>query len=166
MAYSGAQVTRLGLGGFPRGLYGSFAGKTEVPITGPHNPGKITRLGLSGTPRGLYGVFAGKDAASIAGRSKAYYPQIRVWLDDLEEEDAPAELVNEVRGLVEEAESDDFQGPESIIAGREIAALFDEIEYLGRNIAALKRVTERVREIRKKERKVKEWNRAAILLLN
>lgn len=27
MAYSGAQITRLGLAGIPRGLYGSFAGK-------------------------------------------------------------------------------------------------------------------------------------------
>ena len=56
-----AQITRLGLYGGPRGLYGSFAGKAEAPLTGPHNPGEITRLGLAGIPRGLYGSFAGKE---------------------------------------------------------------------------------------------------------
>lgn len=30
MAYSGSQITRLGLLGIPRGLYGSFAGKAET----------------------------------------------------------------------------------------------------------------------------------------
>lgn len=33
MPYSGAQVTRLGLAGIPRGLYGSFAGKAEGAAT-------------------------------------------------------------------------------------------------------------------------------------
>jgi len=30
MAYSGAQITRLGLSALARGLYGSFAGKAET----------------------------------------------------------------------------------------------------------------------------------------
>jgi len=32
--YSGSQITRLGLGGFTRGLYGSFAGKAAETILG------------------------------------------------------------------------------------------------------------------------------------
>lgn len=32
MAFSGSQITRLGLYGGPRGLYGSFAGKTEAEV--------------------------------------------------------------------------------------------------------------------------------------
>lgn len=32
MAYSGSQITRLGLSATPRGLYGSFAGKALDPI--------------------------------------------------------------------------------------------------------------------------------------
>lgn len=36
MAFSGNQLTRLGLSGVPRQLYGSFAGKTAaVTIAGP-----------------------------------------------------------------------------------------------------------------------------------
>ena len=48
MAYSGAQITRLGLAGIPRGLSGSFAGKEEqiviVPdVTEESTGGWITR---------------------------------------------------------------------------------------------------------------------------
>ncbi len=65
MAYSGSQLTRLGLYGGTRGLYGSFAGKVENENSaGPHNPGEITRLGLAAIPRGLYGSFAGKVEAA------------------------------------------------------------------------------------------------------
>lgn len=32
MAFSGSQITRLGLYGGPRGLYGLFAGKTEAEV--------------------------------------------------------------------------------------------------------------------------------------
>lgn len=32
MAFSGTQTTRLGASGISRGLYGSFAGKTEVAV--------------------------------------------------------------------------------------------------------------------------------------
>jgi len=44
-------VTRLGLYGGPRGLYGSFAGKTALVITGKYrgfliNINKINRIGL------------------------------------------------------------------------------------------------------------------------
>jgi len=35
MPYSGAQITRLGLSGIPRGLYGDFSGKTEVEVSPP-----------------------------------------------------------------------------------------------------------------------------------
>lgn len=57
-------VTRLGLGGSTRGLYGSFAGKVAGG-PGP-DPGtdQVTRLGLAGGPRGLYGSFAGKASAT------------------------------------------------------------------------------------------------------
>ena len=51
-------ITRLGLSGIPRQLYGSFAGKEET-VEG------ITRLGLSGISRQRYGSFAGKEAAII-----------------------------------------------------------------------------------------------------
>ena len=49
-------VSRLGVSGFPRPPYGSFAGKTEAPIVKPI----VTRLGVSGFPRPPYGSFAGK----------------------------------------------------------------------------------------------------------
>jgi len=58
-------ITRLGLSGTTRGLYGSFAGKAASGDPGGHNPGEITRLGLSGTTRGLYGSFAGRTAAIV-----------------------------------------------------------------------------------------------------
>jgi len=35
MAFSGSQTTRHGLYGGPRGLYGSFAGKTTVTVVVP-----------------------------------------------------------------------------------------------------------------------------------
>jgi len=51
-------ITRLGLYGGTRGLYGDFSTKAVIP------PGKtqplITRLGLYGGSRGLYGLFSGK----------------------------------------------------------------------------------------------------------
>lgn len=56
MAYSGAQVTRLGLAGIPRGLYGSFAGKTastgaeDVVVSTGGGIGKRKRK-LAGYPR-------------------------------------------------------------------------------------------------------------------
>jgi len=54
-----AVVTRLGLYGGPRRLYGSFAGKAED--VAPRDT--VTRLGLYGATRGLYGSFAGKTEA-------------------------------------------------------------------------------------------------------
>ena len=65
MSYSGLQITRLGLCGVTRGLYGAFT-KTEAPVTFPHNPGEITRLGLAGVPRGLYGSFTKAEAPDVA----------------------------------------------------------------------------------------------------
>ena len=54
-------ITRLGLYGSTRGLYGDFSGKaSEADGENPHNPGRITRLGLYGSTRGLYGSFVGK----------------------------------------------------------------------------------------------------------
>lgn len=32
MSFSGSQITRLGLGGIPRGLYGSFVGKAPAAL--------------------------------------------------------------------------------------------------------------------------------------
>ena len=60
-----AQITRLGLAGISRHLYGSFAGKT-LDVGGPHNPDHITRLGLAGISRHRYGSFAGKTATEAA----------------------------------------------------------------------------------------------------
>lgn len=34
MAFSGSHRTRLGLAAVPRGLYGSFIGKTETDVSG------------------------------------------------------------------------------------------------------------------------------------
>ena len=45
MAFSGSQITRLGLYGATRGLYGSFAGKTESVETGPPI-GMLQRIGV------------------------------------------------------------------------------------------------------------------------
>lgn len=44
MAFSGSQITRLGLYGGPRGLYGSFVGKTEAVVV----EGGQTPLGHAG----------------------------------------------------------------------------------------------------------------------
>lgn len=63
MAYSGTQVTRLGLHGGARELYGSFAGKAEAVST----RADLTRLGLAAIPRQRYGSFAGKAAAAPTG---------------------------------------------------------------------------------------------------
>lgn len=62
MAFSGSQITRAGLGGGPRGLYGSFAGKAAVPVRLD-----LTRLGLYGGPREPYQSFAGKTPATDPG---------------------------------------------------------------------------------------------------
>ena len=51
-------ITRLGLYGGPRPRYGSF-----VKVVGTHPVGHITRLGLYGGPRPRYGTFAGKTAS-------------------------------------------------------------------------------------------------------
>jgi len=51
------QLTRLGVSGVPRGLYGSFAGKGS----GEHPVSRLTRLGVSGIPRQLYGSFDNKE---------------------------------------------------------------------------------------------------------
>lgn len=59
-------ITRLGLSGLPKGLYGSFVGKVEeVEIRST-----VTRLGLYGGPRGLYGDFTGKTAEEVSPLKK------------------------------------------------------------------------------------------------
>lgn len=57
-----AVQTRLGVSGFARPPYGSFAGKTAAPDTFPRPDGigPFTRLGVSGFARTPYGSFAGK----------------------------------------------------------------------------------------------------------
>ena len=67
----GDAVTRLGLYGGTRSPYGSFAGKTEGGEI-PAHP-HLTRLGLYGGPRGLYGSFAGKTEAVIDLETPGYY---------------------------------------------------------------------------------------------
>lgn len=106
MAYSGAQTTRLGLGGFPRGLYGSFAGKAEAPDTEPHNPGRITRLGLAAIPRGLYGDFSSKVEAAPEQVEDA--PTGGWYLRKPPTEEEEAERIREQRvrmGIIDEPES-------------------------------------------------------------
>lgn len=87
-----AAITRIGLAGIPRGLYGSFAGKEESDglEPGPHNPGRITRLGLAGITRGLYGDFSGKEPAviepepEVARQRGGWLPPDRKARDELE----------------------------------------------------------------------------------
>lgn len=59
------QITRLGLSGFTRPPYGSFAGKaeSEEPAS-PRYISQVTRMGLSGFSRPPYGSFAGKEEAT------------------------------------------------------------------------------------------------------
>ncbi len=52
MAFSGSQITRLGLYGGPRGLYGSFAGKAVGAVTIYVAFGSLTRLHKSAVPAG------------------------------------------------------------------------------------------------------------------
>ena len=67
MAFSGAQVTRLGLGGGPRFPYGSFAGKTATP---PVFSGTIPDISLTesatSTDYDLSTYFTGATSYSIA----------------------------------------------------------------------------------------------------
>ena len=77
MAFSGAQVTRLGLSGIPRGLTGSFSGKAEDGVGKAQD--RITRLGLAAIPRGLYGSFAGKARASSGVRRLAVSEYMARW---------------------------------------------------------------------------------------
>lgn len=74
MAYSGSQITREGLSGVPRGLYGDFTGKEGPGRVVP----RLTRLGLGGFTRSLYGDFSGKgeqivvEAPAIGGGSRLH----------------------------------------------------------------------------------------------
>lgn len=80
MAFSGSQVTRLGLSGISRGLTGSFFGKAEDGAGKSQD--RITRLGLIAIPRGLYGSFAGKteaDGASSGVRRLAVSEYMSRW---------------------------------------------------------------------------------------
>jgi hypothetical protein len=62
-------ITRLGLHGGPRGLYGSFSGKTPGS---PVVSSVVTRLGLYGGPRAPYGSFAGKTPGVGGGFQTAW----------------------------------------------------------------------------------------------
>jgi hypothetical protein len=53
-----AGITRHGLNGGPRQLYGTFAGKIPENV-------RITRLGLYGGPRPPYGTFGGKTSSAL-----------------------------------------------------------------------------------------------------
>ena len=64
-AHPVAEITRLGPDATPRRLYGSFAGKTPTIPPVDHPVGKLTRLGMYGAPRGLYGDFASKALTEI-----------------------------------------------------------------------------------------------------
>lgn len=68
-----AGITRLGLGCFTRGLYGSFAGRTyETPTRDT-----VTRLGLSAITRAKYGEFSGKSEELDVGNNWFYMSKRR-----------------------------------------------------------------------------------------
>lgn len=48
MAFSGSQITRLGLSAITRGLYGSFAGKALDTATGKKFQGFLRNVGRVG----------------------------------------------------------------------------------------------------------------------
>jgi hypothetical protein len=69
MAYSGSQITRLGISAFARGLYGSFAGKaTAVTTAGPGFGinARITNNGL-GLVSAINNFGLGKDGLIVIG---------------------------------------------------------------------------------------------------
>lgn len=66
------KLTRLGMYGGPRQLYGAFTKGVS-----PHPVPRITRLGMYGGPRQLYGSFAGKTPGVPDVRSKQRGPFTR-----------------------------------------------------------------------------------------
>ena len=69
MAYSGSQITRLGISAFARGLYGSFAGKAEAVTTSGPGFGInaiITNNGL-GLVSAINNYGLGKDGLIVLG---------------------------------------------------------------------------------------------------